>query len=83
MRIDHIGYAVKNINCSINEFEKLGYQFENIITDVKRNINICFGINDGYRIELVSPINNSNTSPVDSHIRQCKNTPYHMYNILW
>lgn len=78
MEIDHIGYAVKNIDKSIIEFKKLGYVFENIIIDVKRNINICFGSLDGYRIELVSPYDKNQSSPVDNYIKGNCNTPYHI-----
>ena len=78
MKIDHIGYAVKAISKSIPEFEKLGYSFEEIIVDIKRNLNICFGFLDGYRIELVSPYDKNQVSPVDNYIKRNGNTPYHI-----
>lgn len=78
MKIDHIGYAVKNIKKSIVEFEKLGYVFEDVLIDVKRNIYICFGELDGYRIELVSPYDKKQDSPVDNYVKGNGNTPYHI-----
>lgn len=78
MKIDHIGYAVENIKKSITEFEKLGYVFEDVIVDVKRNIYICFGRLDGYKIELVSPYDKKQSSPVDNYVKRNRNTPYHI-----
>ena len=57
MRIDHIGYAVRDICQAIKEFRKLGFSFEDIVDDPDRNLYIAFGENGGYRIELVSPRN--------------------------
>lgn len=77
MLIDHIGYAVKNIDKARESFEVLGFEFEEKIEDPDRNILIQFGKNNGYRIELVAPLD-SNTSPVDSIISKIGATPYHI-----
>lgn len=63
MRVDHIGYAVKDMERARKAFEALGYVFEDIVVDEARNVYICFGEDDSQRIELVSPI--SQGSPVD------------------
>ena len=76
MKIDHIGYAVKNIEKSKTAMEILGYKFGNIIEDNDRNIYIAFGELNGYRVELVSPI--SSGSPVDMHLSKIGPTPYHI-----
>lgn len=55
MRVDHIGYAVKDISNARKTMEALGYVFEPIVEDTERNISIAFGNLDGYRVELVSP----------------------------
>lgn len=78
MRIDHIGYAVKSIEKSMEQFKKIGYVFGNLIADEKRNIYICFGMLDNYRIELISPLNKKKWSPVDNYIKRIGNTPYHV-----
>ena len=78
MKIDHIGYAVKNIEKSINEFRKLGYVFDDVIEDNKRNVYICFGCLDGYRVELISPLDKNKPSPVDNYVKGNGNTPYHI-----
>ena len=76
MRIDHIGYAVKNIDKAKKSMEILGYTFDDTVEDKDRNINIAFGEMDGYRVELVAPI--SEESPVDMHLSKIGPTPYHI-----
>ncbi len=76
MRIDHIGYAVKNIDKAKKSMEALGYIFEETVEDTDRNIYIAFGEMDGYRVELVAPI--SAGSPVDMHLSKIGPTPYHI-----
>ena len=56
MNVDHIGYAVKNIDASRQAFEELGYVFDPVVNDTDRNIFISFGRLGDYRIELVSPL---------------------------
>lgn len=76
MKVDHIGYAVKNIDKAKKSMEALGYLFEETIEDKDRNIYIAFGEMDGYRIELVAPI--SSGSPVDAQLSKVGPTPYHI-----
>lgn len=76
MKIDHIGYAVRNIEKAKASFEVLGYIFEDIIEDHDRNIYIAFGELDGYRIELVAPITEG--SPVDLQLSKIGPSPYHI-----
>ena len=77
MKIDHIGYAVKDIVKAKETFENLGYVFDEIVNDTERNIYILFGTNNGYRIELVSP-NDSGKSPVDFFLDKVGSIPYHI-----
>ena len=76
MKIDHIGYAVKNIDKAKKSLEAIGYVFDDVVEDFDRNIYISFGEMDGYRIELVSPI--SAGSPVDMQLSKLGPTPYHI-----
>ena len=77
MKIHHIGYAVKNIEDSLNEFKKLGYKtIENKIVDNQRNVMIQFVRNGDYLIELVAPLNKE--SPVTSLLGKQGNSPYHI-----
>lgn len=76
MKIDHIGYAVKSIDKAKKQMEAIGYIFEPIVEDTDRNIFIAFGDMDGYRVELVAPMNTG--SPVDAHLSKIGPTPYHI-----
>ena len=76
MKIDHIGYAVKNIEKAKKSMEVLGYTFDETVEDRDRNIYIAFGEMNGYRVELVAPI--SDGSPVDMHLSKIGPTTYHI-----
>jgi len=77
MKIHHIGYAVKNIEDSIKEFEKLCYRtIGNKIVDNQRKVIIQFIKNGDYIIELVAPLNKE--SPVTSLLKKQGNSPYHV-----
>ena len=77
MKINHIGYAVKNIAESVLMFEKLGFSIlKKTIKDQKRGIEIAFMKNEAVVIELVSPL--SESSPISNIIKKVGNTPYHL-----
>ena len=76
MKVDHIGYAVKNIDKAIESLKILGYDFEPVINDEDRDVYIAFGEMNGYRIELVAPIREG--SPVDMQLSKMGPTPYHI-----
>ncbi len=78
MKIEHIGYAVKQIDRARKSFEKLGYVFEPAIDDLNRNVKLAFGKKDGYRIELVAPLNKKLESPVDQYLSNAIGIPYHI-----
>ena len=78
MKIDHIGYAVKRIDRAQSAFEKLGFVFEPVIDDTDRNVKLAFGDKDGYRIELVCPLDKNRESPVDQYLSNTIGTPYHI-----
>ncbi len=78
MKIDHIGYAVKNIGQALESFENLGFTFEPIVDDPDRNIRIAFGEKDGYRIELVCSLDKSKKSPVHTYLSNVGPIPYHI-----
>lgn len=76
MRVDHIGYAVKDIEKAKKSMEALGYEFGPTVEDKDRNVSIAFGEMGGYRVELVAPM--SEGSPVDMQISKIGPTPYHI-----
>lgn len=59
-------------------FQKLGYEFEPAIDDTDRNVKLAFGVKDGYRIELVAPLDHKAESPVDQYLSNAVGTPYHI-----
>lgn len=77
MKIDHIGYAVRRVDRAIRAFEQLGFAFEPATDDLDRNVRLCFGEKDGYRVELVSPLDKSRPSPVDAYLAGAAGVPYH------
>ena len=78
MKIDHIGYAVKDIEKAKKQLAALGYAFEETIEDADRNVYLAFGELDSYRVELVAPLNKELESPVDSVLVKNGPTPYHI-----
>ena len=77
MKIDHIGYAVKDIDKARETFETLGFSFEQLFEDTDRNLLIQFGEKDGYRIELLAVLNKDKESPIDSYLHSIGPTMYH------
>lgn len=77
MKIDHIGYAVKDIVKAKEAFEMLGFSFERLFEDTDRNLFIQFGEKDGYRIELLAVLNKEKGSPIDSYLHNIGPTMYH------
>lgn len=77
MQVDHIGYAVKRLEKAMEDFQDLGYRFGQITEDTDRNLRIVFGENQGYRVELLSPMEGME-SPVDDYLRKNGAIPYHI-----
>lgn len=77
MKINHIGYLVKNLHEAKAEFKVLGYQpYSEDTHDTLRLVDICFMERDGYVIELVSPYDEK--SVVAGLMKKHKNAPYHI-----
>lgn len=76
-KIHHVGYLVKHLDKALQSFLDLGYSIEqDTVYDSLRHIHICFLIKDGYRIELVSPVDSD--SVVANLLKKHKNSPYHI-----
>ncbi len=78
MRVDHIGYAVKDIEKAKKAFTALGYTFGETIDDSDRNVYLSFGTLDDTCVELVAPADRSTLSPVDMQLGKLGPTPYHI-----
>ena len=77
LKVHHIGYAVSNLKQSLEMFLKIGYSLESgPIEDEIRNVEIAFVQNNGYLVELISPLNEN--SPILNYLDKIGNTPYHL-----
>ncbi|MCW6077019.1 VOC family protein [Clostridium sporogenes] len=77
MKISHIGYAVKDIDISVDEFKKLGFKkIKEKVVDKKRNVIIQFMDNKGCCIELIAPLDEE--SPVKNILKKLGDMPYHI-----
>ena len=76
MKIDHIGYAVQDLEAGRAALEALGFEFDDAIEDAARKIILAFGALDGYRVELVAPMGDA--SPVTRLLETVGPTPYHL-----
>ena len=77
LKVHHIGYAVSNLKQSLEMFLNIGYSLESgPVIDNKRNVEIAFVLNNGYLIELISPLNEK--SPIKNYLDKIGNTPYHL-----
>lgn len=77
LKVHHIGYAVKYLKQSLEMFLKIGYKIETEpIKDEKRKVEIAFVSNNGYLVELISPLDKE--SPIQNYLSKIGNTPYHL-----
>lgn len=77
MKIHHIGYLVKNLKESEKQFLELGGKIESTKKfDPIRNANIEFLLNDGCRIELIEPVDE--TSELYPLLKKYRNQAYHI-----
>jgi methylmalonyl-CoA/ethylmalonyl-CoA epimerase len=76
-KIDHLGYAVSDIDRSLKVFLDLGYKkVSDLVIDEIRNVKIVFVKKSDLKIELISPLNEK--SPINSYLKKNGNTPYHI-----
>lgn len=80
MRIHHVGYAVHDLETATQGFLALGYRCEGRPTaDVPRRIRVQFVERDGYRVELIAPLDGPDTpSPVTGLLDHIGPTAYHI-----
>lgn len=75
--MDHVGYAVSDINKSLKIFLDLGYKkLRDVIVDEHRHIKIAFLRIGNLKVELISPTDDM--SPVKGYLKKNGNTPYHI-----
>jgi len=77
MKIHHLGYLVQNIDESLIEFERLGFEkISDKVIDAERMVLIQFIKSDNYVIELIEP--ESSDSPVAALLKKNGEMPYHI-----
>lgn len=78
MRIDHIGYAVQDLQAATAAFLDMGYRpCGDAVEDRGRNVAIRFLCDPaGVRVELIAPLGED--SPVSAWLRKNGNSPYHI-----
>jgi methylmalonyl-CoA/ethylmalonyl-CoA epimerase len=78
MEVHHIGYFVKDINKAAAFFNALGYRdVSSVFSDESRNVQMQLMEMSGYKLELVSFLDSSKKSPIDS-FRKKNCMPYHI-----
>ena len=78
MKINHIGYAVKDMDAAIQIFQKMGYEVVKKGIDEIRHVEVAVAeMGGGGKVELLSPMNNEK-SPVDNYLSKIGSTPYHI-----
>lgn len=80
MEIHHIGYAVSDMQSSIEQMHLLGYTVGDVIVDDNRSVYIAFAHHGAYCIELISPM--TNASPVSKILQKNGPTPYHVCYVV-
>lgn len=76
MEVHHIGYAVSDMESSIEQLRVLGYTVGDVIIDDHRSVYIAFAHQGTYCVELISP--NADDSPVSKILQKNGPTPYHI-----
>ncbi len=77
--IDHIGYAVRDMETAKVCFEAFGFEFTENEVDEMRNVNVSIGRQNkgGVRVELLAPLDGVK-SPIDGYLKKIGSTPYHI-----
>ena len=76
--LDHIGYAVNDINKTAKHYVDAGWDLSPIFDEVTQNARIAFLTKDGFpKIELVSP-GLQGQDPVSSILKKSGVSPYHI-----
>jgi len=63
MKINHIGYLVKDIDKAIEQHRMLGYFLDrDVVCDEARGVKLGFMSKEGYTLEFVEPISESSVA---------------------
>lgn len=77
--VNHIGYAVRDINKTAQLYVNAGWTLSKIYDEEIQRTRIAFLYKEGFpTIELVSPLKEGESSPVDNFLQKIGNTTYHI-----
>jgi methylmalonyl-CoA/ethylmalonyl-CoA epimerase len=76
--IHHVGIAVNNLEKALSVYESLGYSASSIYSDLHQGVKICLLFKGTeLMIELVTRLNDTDSSPVDSILAKNGPSAYH------
>ena len=77
--VNHIGYAVRDINKTAQFYLEAGWCLSNIYEENAQHTQIAFLTKEGFpKIELVAPLKEGESSPVDTFIQKIGCCTYHI-----
>lgn len=79
LRINHIGYAVRDINKTAKYYLDAGWTLSDIYEEEVQQTKIAFLTKEGFTtIELVAPLKEGTPSPVDTILQRIGCSTYHI-----
>ena len=77
--INHIGYAVRDIQKTAQYYIDAGWQLSSIFEEEVQQSKIAFLTRESFpKIELVAPLNAGSPSPVDTYLQKIGCSTYHV-----
>ncbi len=79
LRVNHVGYAVRDINKTAQYYLDAGWMMSEIFEEEVQHTRIAFLTKDGFpAIELVAPLKEGEPSPVDTILQKIGCSTYHV-----
>lgn len=77
--VNHIGYAVRDIQKTAQYYLDAGWQLSEIYEEEVQHAKIAFLTKEGFqKIELVAPLKEGESSPVDTYLQKIGCCTYHV-----
>ena len=77
--VNHIGYAVRDIQKTAKFYLDAGWQLSDIYDEEEQQAKIAFLMKEGFpKIELVAPLKEGEQSPVDTYLQKIGCCTYHV-----
>lgn len=83
LKIDHIGYAVRDINKTAQYYIDAGWILSEVFDEEVQQSKIAFLTKEGFtKIELVAPLIEGSPSPVDTILQKIGCSTYHVCYVV-